>query len=112
MIIDEFGILKNLYKFAKIVYVGGGFNKGVHNILEPIFFGNPVIFGPKFKNFNEAKKAVRLGIARPVSNKNEFEVGVEKFKNFDRTKSREYFKSNLGASNNIMLELEKQKNEK
>ena len=27
MIIDEFGILKNLYEFAKIVYVGGGFNK-------------------------------------------------------------------------------------
>ena len=112
MIIDEFGILKNIYKFAKIVYVGGGFNKGVHNILEPIFFGNPVLFGPKFKNFNEAKKAIRLGIAIPVSNKNEFEVSVEKFKNFDRTKSREYFKSNLGASNNIMLELEKQKNEK
>ena len=109
MIIDEFGILKNLYKFAKIVYVGGGFNKGVHNILEPIFFGNPILFGPKFKNFNEAKKAVRLGIAVPVSNKNEFEVSVEKFKNFDRTKSREYFKSNLGASNNIMIELEKQK---
>ena len=112
MIIDEFGILKNLYEFAKIVYVGGGFNKGVHNILEPIFFGNPVLFGPRFKNFNEAKKAIRLGIAIPVSNKNEFEVSVEKFKNFDRTKSREYFKSNLGATNNIMLELEKQKNEK
>ena len=112
MIIDEFGILKNIYKFAKIVYVGGGFNKGVHNILEPIFFGNPVLFGPRFKNFNEAKKAIRLGIAIPVSNKNEFEVSVEKFKNFDRTKSREYFKSNLGATNNIMLELEKQKNEK
>ena len=112
MIIDEFGILKNLYEFAKIVYVGGGFNKGVHNILEPIFFGNPVLFGPRFKNFNEAKKAIRLGIATAVSNKNEFEVSVEKFKNFDRTKSREYFKSNLGATNNIMLELEKQKNEK
>ena len=112
MIIDEFGILKNLYEFAKIVYVGGGFNKGVHNILEPIFFGNPVLFGPRFKNFNEAKKAIRLGIAIAVSNKNEFEVSVEKFKNFDRTKSREYFKSNLGATNNIMLELEKQKNEK
>ena len=112
MVIDEFGILKNLYKFAKIVYVGGGFNKGIHNILEPIFFGNPIIFGPKFKKFDEAKKAIRLEIAIPVSNKNEFEVSVEKFKNFDRSKSREYFKSNLGASNNIMLELEKQKNEK
>ena len=109
MIIDEFGILKNLYKFAKIVYVGGGFNKGVHNILEPIFFGNPVLFGPKFKNFDEAKKTIKLGIAITVSNKNEFEASVGKFKNFDRTKSRKYFKSNLGASNNIMLELEKEK---
>ena len=81
-------------------------------LLEPIFFGNPVLFGPKFKNFDEAKNAIRLGIAMPVSNKNEFEVSVEKFKNFDRSKSRKYFKSNLGASNNIMLELAKQKNEK
>ncbi|MDC3229850.1 hypothetical protein OBB01_00865, partial [Bacteroidota bacterium] len=109
LIIDEFGILKKLYKFAKIVYVGGGFNKGIHSILEPIFFGNPVLFGPKFKNFDEAKNAIRLGIAMPVSNKNEFEVSVEKFKNFDRSKSIEYFKSNVGASKNIMLEIEKQK---
>jgi len=112
MIIDEFGILKYLYEFAKIVYVGGGFNKGIHNILEPISFGNPVLFGPKFKNFDEAKKAIRLGIAIAVSNKNEFEVSVEKFKNFDRTKSRKYFKSNLGASYNIMLEIEKEERKK
>tara|TARA_A100001035_G_scaffold84838_1_gene65856 strand:- start:284 stop:1465 length:1182 start_codon:yes stop_codon:yes gene_type:complete len=112
MVIDEFGILKHIYNFAKIAYIGGGFNNGVHNILEPIFFGNPVLFGPKFKNFDEAKEAIRLGIAMPISNKYEFEVSVAKFKNFDRTKSRKYFISNLGASNDIMLKLEKEKNEK
>ena len=58
------------------------------------------------------KKQSRLGIAIAVSNKNEFEVSVEKFKNFDRTKSRKYFKSNLGASNNIMLEIEKEERKK
>ena len=60
MIIDEFGILKNLYKFAKIVYVGGGFNKGEHNICRDSISFNPVLFGPKFKNFDEAKKAIKL----------------------------------------------------
>ena len=37
---------------------------------------------------------------------------TKKFKNFDRTKSRKYFKSNLGASNNIMLEIEKEERKK
>lgn len=107
MLIDEFGILKYIYKFANIVYIGGGFNNGIHNILEPIFFGNPVIFGPKYENFSEAKEAIKIGIAKSISNKYEFEESVKKFKNFDRTKSKNYFKSNLGASKRVMFEIDK-----
>ena len=109
MLIDEFGILKYIYKFANIVYIGGGFNNGIHNILEPIFFGNPVIFGPKYENFSEAKEAIKMGIAKSISNKYEFEESVKKFKNFDRTKSKKYFESNLGASKRIMFEIDKEK---
>ena len=61
LIIDSVGVLKYLYKFAKISYIGGGFQKkGLHNILEPCVYGNPVIFGKHFKFSNEAKALIKL----------------------------------------------------
>ena len=35
LIINKIGILSRLYRYADINYVGGGFNNGIHNILEP-----------------------------------------------------------------------------
>ena len=61
LIIDKIGVLKYLYKFSNISYVGGGFKKkGLHNILEPCVYGNPVIFGKYFKFSNEAKALIKL----------------------------------------------------
>ena len=54
MIIDTIGILTKIYSYADIAYVGGGFEKGIHNILEPATFGIPVIIGPNYKKFDEA----------------------------------------------------------
>ncbi|MBL0103367.1 MAG: hypothetical protein IPP51_06140 [Bacteroidetes bacterium] len=34
LIIDKIGMLSRLYHYADITYVGGGFGKGIHNILE------------------------------------------------------------------------------
>ena len=45
LLIDNIGMLSSLYQFAHFAYVGGGFGKGLHNILEPLGFGIPVIFG-------------------------------------------------------------------
>ena len=47
--------------FSNISYIGGGFqNKGLHNILEPCAYGNPVIFGKHFEFSNEAKALIKL----------------------------------------------------
>ncbi|MCZ2102523.1 MAG: 3-deoxy-D-manno-octulosonic acid transferase [Chitinophagales bacterium] len=54
LIIDNIGMLAGLYAVSDIVYIGGGFGQGIHNILEPTVFGVPVFFGPKYKRFNEA----------------------------------------------------------
>lgn len=45
IIIDCIGILMGLYKYADIAYVGGGFQTGMHNVLEPAGYGIPVMFG-------------------------------------------------------------------
>ncbi len=61
LLVDSIGVLKYLYSFSNISYVGGGFRKkGLHNVLEPCIYGNPVIFGKYFKFSNEAKALIKL----------------------------------------------------
>ncbi len=61
LIVDHVGDLAHLYQFAHLAYVGGGFGSGLHNILEPLAFGVPVLFGPAVRNFPEAGEARSLG---------------------------------------------------
>jgi 3-deoxy-D-manno-octulosonic-acid transferase len=61
LIIDNIGMLSTLYQYGKIAYIGGGFGKGIHNILEAAAFGLPVIFGPNNQRFQEAKDLLKLG---------------------------------------------------
>jgi len=51
LLIDNIGMLKYLYKYADICYVGGGFGAdGVHNVLEAAVYNKPVIIGPEYEN--------------------------------------------------------------
>jgi 3-deoxy-D-manno-octulosonic-acid transferase len=54
LIIDNIGMLSSAYRYAYIASIGGGFGKGIHNILEPACWGIPVMFGPEYKKFREA----------------------------------------------------------
>ncbi len=73
LIIDNIGMLSSLYQYGTVAYIGGGFGKGIHNILEAATFGLPVIFGPEYYKFNEATELIRLGGAFSVANKEELE---------------------------------------
>jgi 3-deoxy-D-manno-octulosonic-acid transferase len=63
VLMDVLGELSKCYRWGKIAYVGGGFGKQVHNILEPAVYGIPVLFGPHYQRSREAENFVRLGIA-------------------------------------------------
>ena len=54
LIIDNMGMLSSLYRYAQVAYIGGGFGAGIHNILEAVTFGKPVVFGPNYHKFKEA----------------------------------------------------------
>lgn len=54
LIIDNIGMLSSAYRYAHIAAVGGGFGKGIHNVLEPACWGIPVLFGPRHEKFREA----------------------------------------------------------
>jgi len=58
LIIDNIGMLSSAYKYAHIAEIGGGFGKGIHNILEPACWGIPVMFGPGYEKFREAVELI------------------------------------------------------
>ena len=72
MIIDQFGILKHLYKYSDIAYIGGGFSKGVHNTLEAAAYGNLMLFGPNHNHFPETLFFIKNQIAKSIKNKIDF----------------------------------------
>jgi len=61
LIIDNIGLLSSAYRYSCIAAVGGGFGKGIHNILEPACWGLPVLFGPNHEKFREAVDLLRSG---------------------------------------------------
>ncbi|MBP5341268.1 MAG: 3-deoxy-D-manno-octulosonic acid transferase [Bacteroidales bacterium] len=61
LIIDNIGLLSKLYRYADVAYIGGGFGVGIHNILEAVTFGKPVLFGPNYHKFQEAKDIIARG---------------------------------------------------
>jgi len=67
LIIDSIGMLAHLYQYATFSMIGGGFGVGIHNTLEAAAFGNPVMFGPNYRKFTEARDLIRLGGAFCIS---------------------------------------------
>ena len=61
LIIDNIGMLSSLYRYADVAYIGGGFGRGIHNILEAVTFGKPVVFGPNYHKFKEACDIIERG---------------------------------------------------
>jgi len=69
LIIDNVGMLAQLYQYASICYIGGGFNKsGIHNILEAAVYGKAIIFGPHYQKFGEAVGLIQKGGAFSIQN--------------------------------------------
>ncbi|HEY2930463.1 MAG TPA: 3-deoxy-D-manno-octulosonic acid transferase [Acidobacteriota bacterium] len=53
-LLDSIGELTGVYEAATIVFVGKSLVPGGgHNIVEPAFFGKPILFGPYMENFQE-----------------------------------------------------------
>ena len=72
MIIDCYGLLSSIYRYATIAYVGGGFGVGIHNVPEAAVYGVPVIIGPNNQRFREARDLIALGGCFEIHNEEEF----------------------------------------
>jgi 3-deoxy-D-manno-octulosonic-acid transferase len=111
LIIDSIGILLHLYQYAGIAYIGGGFGKNIHNILEAATFGVPVIFGPKYHKFQEAHDLLLAGGAFTIRNGGEFrESAHQLLDDPGKLKAaseacRNYVESKTGATEQIIKKI-------
>ena len=108
MIIDCFGLLASVYRYADIGYIGGGFGDGIHNLPEAAVYGIPVIFGPNFIKFREAHDLIATGGGFTIKNRAEFNKLMESFINEPELRekagkeAKNYIFSNSGATNTIL----------
>jgi 3-deoxy-D-manno-octulosonic-acid transferase len=79
MILDTIGQLSAAYQYGSVAFVGGGFSGSLHNILEPLVYGLPVLFGPKHEKFPEAQQFLDLGYAKEVTNAESLKEALEVF---------------------------------
>ncbi len=68
VVMDRIGLLGRLYRFADFVIIGGGFGKGLHNMLEAAVYGKPLCFGPAIGKHWEAAAGIQAGFCRVVNN--------------------------------------------
>lgn len=106
LLIDNVGLLSRLYRYAEIAYVGGAFKQGLHNVLEPIAYGLPVITGPEISKFPEAVEAKKIGGLFNIHNVAEFENTFQNITTPERLKeiyqtNKSFAKDNLGATDKI-----------
>jgi len=110
LIIDSVGKLMHLYQYTDVAYIGGGFGVGIHNILEAATYQKPVIFGPKYQKFNEAKELIKHQGGFSISNEKEFTAIASKLlfntKDYEQASAEcgKYVEENIGATEKIFEE--------
>lgn len=111
-IIDTVGMLTKVFSYAHMAYIGGGFDKdGVHNVLEPAVFGIPLVIGPIYHKFEEAKDLVELGACSVAQSEAELnEIFEFLFENGEVRETRgktagKYIQDHLGATRLILNEI-------
>ena len=112
LIVDGFGLLSSIYRYGQIAYIGGGFDKeGVHNTLEAAVYGIPVLFGPIYQLYKEAKDLVSIGGGLSVADADEFNTLMDRLvvdNELCRKAGRfatDYVQQNSGVTGKIMKEL-------
>lgn len=108
LVVDAIGLLSSIYSYGNMAYTGGGFGKGIHNVLEAAVFGLPVIFGPNYHKFNEAVALLANNGAIAVHTAGELHEGFDQFNeqaDAVHTINRNFIAANKGATDRIMAYL-------
>ena len=108
LIIDCYGLLSSIYRYATVAYVGGGFGVGIHNVPEAAVYGVPVIIGPHNGKFREARDLIACGGCHEIKLPADFPPLMDRFladKEFLANAGKaagNYITSNSGATDQII----------
>ncbi|MCX4276996.1 MULTISPECIES: glycosyltransferase N-terminal domain-containing protein [Muribaculum] len=111
IIVDCYGKLSSAYRYGNIAYIGGGFGVGIHNLNEAAVYDIPVIFGPHYHKFKEARDLIKCKGGFSFSNKEEFDAIIEPIVNDKKLREQygknagNYVKENLGATRIIYADI-------
>lgn len=104
ILLDTIGELPQIFSKASVTFIGGSLLPfGGHNILEPAYWGKPIVFGPHMENFPIAKEFLKDGAAIMVKNSTEVAAAIEDLlKNTEKArrmglKAKAIINSNTGA---------------
>ena len=112
LIIDCFGLLSSIYRYATVSYIGGGFGVSIHNTLEAAVWECPVIFGPENKKFQEAQGLKACGGGFEIKGYDDFAQLMDRFGSDDAflkeagRKAGVYVESLAGATQKILSDVE------
>lgn len=111
LILDTLGLLSAVYRLARISYVGGGFGKGLHNILEAAVYRQPLMIGPSYHKFREAVDLVKLQAAIPITPDNAAEQTTLLWHQSQEKQAiiNDYFNTQTNVSEKIVVYLKRSK---
>ncbi len=113
MILNTIGVLKYIYAYANVVYIGNGFGKSIHNVQEPAVYGVPIITGPHIHQFEEAKALKKLGALMTIESGQDLSQTLDSLWQNPQLRqekaelTKNYVSSNLGATRKIINHLKK-----
>lgn len=86
LLVDQVGVLADLYRWGTAAFVGGSFKDKVHSVMEPLAAGLPVLVGPHHVNNREALQFQGIKLAngdtavRMVNNSAELSAKLRQWK--------------------------------
>lgn len=107
IVVDSVGSLAYMYRLGTWAYVGGGFTRLLHSVIEPVVYGLPVAFGPNIMRKVTPRQLEQLGIGRRVSDASQLLQWFVPLKNDDgrlaeiSSKAAEYVSQNTGATERV-----------
>lgn len=111
LLIDSVGSLAYLYRYATWAYVGGGFTRLLHSVIEPTVYGIPVAFGPNIRRKVTPREMMRLGIGQMVEDVDDLDLWFKGLKSNENRlhyvakRAARYVVQNTGATPRVVEEI-------
>ncbi len=110
LVLDTVGLLSRVYHYADVVYVGGGFDSGIHNLLEPAVHLKPVLFCGQadYSKYNEALELIEIGAAKALTQADDLAQSLNHFLDEKESKGplekniQSYFEARSGSTQKVM----------